>query len=98
MKEQSPDQNYPENIRVNIKRLPRADYWEHKITEAGNSVSLVLPTGADVTAVIFDNETLALSTSEDVRPIVTLDQLNSFHGAIVALFIKETKKRGQENG
>jgi len=70
-----------------------------EIIEAGNSVSMVLPDKSDVTAVIVNPQKIILMTSEVTPPVLTLDQLNQFHGAILTLCIKETtNKRGQTNG
>ena len=47
------------------------------IIESGNSVSL-LTEYADVTAIVEPDGDILVSTSEDVRPTLTLDQLTSF--------------------
>jgi len=60
------------------------------IIEAGHSVSF-LTEYADVTAIIESDGDILLSTSEDVRPTLTLDQLTSFYGAVKALHATQTK-------
>ena len=59
------------------------------IIEAGNSVSL-LTEYADVTAIVEPDGDILVSTSEDVRPTLTLDQLTSFYGAVKALHAEQT--------
>jgi len=70
-----------------------------KIIEAGASVSMVLKNKSDVTAIIVNPQKIILSTSDVTPPVLTLDQFNQFHGAVLTLCIKETKnKRGQNHG
>ena len=61
------------------------------IIEAGNSVSY-LTEYADVTAIIEPDGDVLISTSEDVRPTLTLDQFTSFYGAVKALHANRTKE------
>ena len=66
-----------------------------KIIEAGDSVSLVLKNKSDVTAVIISPLKIILSTSEVAPPVLTLDQFNQFHAAVLAQITKN--KRGQKH-
>ena len=63
-----------------------------KIIEAGNSVS-ILTEYADVTAIVESDGDILLSTSEDVRPTLTLSELTTFYGAVKALHTEKTNEK-----
>ena len=59
------------------------------ILEAGNSVSFLTDYG-DVTAIVENDGDILLSTSEEVRPTLSLKQFTQFFGAVKALHAEQT--------
>ena len=48
---------------------------------------------ADVTAIVESDGDILLSTSEDVRPTLTLNELTTFYGAVKALHTEKTNEK-----
>ena len=58
-------------------------------------MSLITEYG-DLTAIVGDDGDILLSTSEDVRPTLKLDQLTSFYGAVKVLHDELTQPKREK--
>jgi len=62
------------------------------VRELNNSISF-LTQWADLTAILDDEGDLLLSTSDDVRPTLTIEQFTQFYGAVMALHAEQLNKK-----
>ena len=62
------------------------------VRELNNSISF-LTQWADLTAILDDEGDLLLSTSDDVRPTLTIEQFTQFYVAVMALHAEQLNKK-----